>query len=124
MSPSGPSSVLAILRRTLRLQRRSAGAAVLIVATLAVALGANTAVLSVADALLLRAVPFADPGRLVAVHSSFPTIKLGGMNLSGPEALEFAQLTTAFAATGPYTFLGLVVQSATESELANGVQIS
>lgn len=124
MSPSSSSSLLATLRRTLRLQRRAAGATFLIVLTLALALGANTAVLSVADALLLRAVPFAEPARLVAVNTSFPTIKLGGMNLSGPEALEFAQLTTAFAATGPYTFVGLVVQSATEAELANGVQIS
>jgi putative ABC transport system permease protein len=124
MSPFGSSALLALFRRTLRLQRRSIGATALIVTTLALALGANTAVLSVADALLLRAVPFADPERLVAVNSSFPTMKLGGMNLSGPEALEFAQLTRAFASTGPYTFTGLVVQGGGEAELASGVQIS
>lgn len=123
MSPSN-RLVPAWLRRLLRLQRRGVGATALIVLTLALALGANTAVFSVADALLLRAVPFRQADRLIAVTTAFPGIKLTGMNLSGPEALEFEQLTRAFAATGPLTFVGLVVQAATEAELASGVRIS
>jgi hypothetical protein len=81
-------------------------------------------VLSVADALLLRAVPFRDSGGLVAVTSGFPSIRLTGMGLSGPEALELQELTRVFAAIGPYTFIGLTVQGASESEQANGLQIS
>src|SRR5688572_11807089 len=122
MSPS--SVVPPLLRRALRLQRKNANQSALIVLTLALALGANSSVLTVADALLLRAVPFNDPDRLVSVTSAFPSIKLTTMNLSGPEALEFQQLTRAFSVSGPFAFTGLVIQSASEAELANGVRIS
>jgi predicted permease len=122
MSPTGWP--LPTIRTILRRQRRSAGSSALIVTTLALALGASTAVFSVADALLLRAVPFREADQLVAITSAFPSIKLTGMNLSGPEAIEFAQLTRTFSASGPYAFAGLVVQGATEAELANGVEVS
>src|SRR5918993_82600 len=112
MSPSIPG-LPAVIQRVLRLQRQSAWSTALIVLTLALALGANTAVLGVADALLLRAVPFRDAGRLVAVSSGFPSIRLTGMGLSGPEALELQELTRVFAAVGPYTFIGLTVQGPT-----------
>ena len=66
----------ALFRRVVRQQRRSAGATALIVITLTLALGANTAMFSIADALLLRAVPFPAPEQLVAVTSAFPSIRL------------------------------------------------
>ena len=123
MSPS-ITGVAGSIRRLLRQQRRAAGATLLIILTLALALGANTAMFSVADALLVRAVPFRDAGQLVAVTVAFPGIKLTGMNLSGPEALEFSRLTSVFSASGAYSFTGLVVQGGSDAELANGVQIS
>ena len=116
--------VPARLRQVIRQQRRSAGATALIVITLTLALGANTAMFSIADALLLRAVPFPAPEQLVAVTSAFPSIRLAAMNLAGPEAVELQALTRTFTTSGPYTFVGLVVQGASEAELANGIQIS
>jgi predicted permease len=116
MSPS--------VKRLVRQQHRSAGATALIVLTLALALGANAAVLSVADALLLRAVPFVAADRLVAITTAFPGIRLTGMGLSGPESLELGDLTRAFSAAGPYAFTGLVVQGGTEAELASGMIVS
>lgn len=119
-----PSACLSVLRHGLRQQRRSPGAGLLIVATLALALGANTTMFSVADALLIRAVPFRNAGQLVAITSEFPAIRLAGMNLSGPEAAELRQLTSSFAAVGPYTFVGLAVEGRIDAELAEGIQIS
>jgi putative ABC transport system permease protein len=55
------------LRYTLRgLARRPAFAAVTIV-TLAIGIGANTAIYSAVDALLLRSLPFPEPGRLLDI---------------------------------------------------------
>lgn len=47
-----------------RLLRRSPGYALTVVGTLALCIGANTAVFSVADGVLFRALPFAEPERL------------------------------------------------------------
>ena len=53
------------------LRRRPLFAAA-VVGTLALGIGANTAIFTVVHAVLLRALPFDDAGRLVAVHSKEP----------------------------------------------------
>jgi predicted permease len=52
------------LRFAARLLRRSPGYALTAIATLALCIGVNTAVFSVADGVLFRALPFAEPERL------------------------------------------------------------
>jgi len=56
------------LRYTFRSLRRNPGFAVTAIVTLAVGIGANTAVFSVADALIFRPLPYRDPGGLVTVE--------------------------------------------------------
>lgn len=56
-----------LLRHTLRGLRRSPGYALVTIATLCVAIGANTAMFGVLHAVLLRELPYAEPARLVEV---------------------------------------------------------
>ena len=56
------------LRLTVRSLRKSWGFTLLAVASLAIGLGANTALFSLVDALLLRSLPVADPARLVLIQ--------------------------------------------------------
>lgn len=58
------------LRFALRQLRRSPGFAAVVLATLGLAIGANTAVYSVLDAVLFRGVPYPEPDRLAALRAT------------------------------------------------------
>jgi putative ABC transport system permease protein len=62
------------LRFAFRLLRRRPAFAALAVVTTALGIGAATAVFSIVDGVLLRPLPFADPGRLVTVWLAQPSL--------------------------------------------------
>ncbi|MEP6494281.1 MAG: ABC transporter permease [bacterium] len=64
------------LRYALRTFRRSAGLTIVIVASLAIGIGANTAVFSVVNALLLKPLPYPDPDRLTVLWLRSPGINI------------------------------------------------
>jgi putative ABC transport system permease protein len=62
------------LKFAARMLHRNAGFSLLIVGMLSLALGANTALFSFADAILFRPLPFANPERLVQVKGTVSTL--------------------------------------------------
>src|ERR1700730_5399955 len=84
------------LRYALRAIRRSPGFSAIAVATLGLGIGANTAIFSVVDGILIRPLGYGDESRLVAIHEIVP--KLGGPSPLVPvNALHFLEWRSARA---------------------------
>src|SRR5882724_470451 len=86
------------LRFGFRLLLKYPRVAVWAILSLALGVGANTAIFSLVDGLLLRPLPVADPGRLVAVYGTDPTsANLAFYPLSYPNFLDLRDGSDAFS---------------------------
>jgi len=84
------------LRYTFRMLRRSPGFTAVAVLTLALGIGANTAVFSVVDTVLLRPLPYPDSERLVQMWSTKANTNRWGIWTAYPRFLDWRRLATRF----------------------------
>ena len=82
------------VRYGLRMLRKNAGFTIAAVITLALGIGANTALFSVVNGVLLNPLPFHDPDQLVALSESKPNFAQG--SISYPNFLDWQRTTTLF----------------------------
>ena len=89
------------LRFGLRTLLKKPGFAVLAILTLALGIGANTAIFSVVNAVLLKPLPYPDADQLVMIYGGFPTLNQNRMAVSVPEFVDYRQ-ANSFAAVGAF----------------------
>ncbi len=99
-------SVAADTRLAFRHFRRAPLFATIIVATLAIGIGANSAIFSTVYAVLIKPLPYHEPDRLVAIWSNATKLDDGNYPVSPANFLAFAGENTAFSQVeGMYSFL-------------------
>src|SRR5258706_15454948 len=70
------------LRHVVRRLRRAPMFTLVTVATLAIAIGANTAIFSVLDGVLLKPLPYSNPDELVGVWHTAPGVNIKDLNVA------------------------------------------
>ncbi len=95
-------TLLRELRYGLRTLTKSPGFSAIAVLTLALGMGASTAIFSVVDALLLRALPYPNPEKIMRVWEQVPNGHR--INLSDPNFDDFRAQNRAFADLAAYEY--------------------
>src|SRR5947209_14355285 len=72
------------------------------VVVLALGIGANTAIFSVVDAVLLRPLPYPDPDRLVSMTNVWRKTGLRGGTVSAPDFHDWHDQATSFTGMAAY----------------------
>ena len=105
-------------RYALRTLRASPGFAATAVLSLALGIGANTAIFSILNAVMLRSLPVADPGQLVEVQSQHDSF------LTNPIWEQVRDHQQAFSGALAYSGTRFDLASGGESHFAQGLWVS
>src|SRR5256885_296067 len=118
---------LADLRFGVRMLRKSPGFALTTIAVLALGIGANAAVFSVVDAVLLRSLPLRDPERVVMLWEKNPALG-GSIGERVPSAytnfLEWQRQATQFEGIAGFEDANFNLTSGPEPERIEGARAS
>jgi predicted permease len=116
------------LRYTVRALFKNPGLALAATVCLALGIGANTAIYSVVNAVVLRPLPFKDSERLARIYTEFPTYgSSGGFHkfwMSTPELLDLRRLTSSWASLDAYTISGVNLSGGAEPVRVTGASIT
>src|SRR5262245_40141430 len=115
------------LRYTFRTLRRDAGFATFAILIAGLGIGASATVFSVVNALILRPLPFQDPGRLVWIDNRDMS-GLSGQTTQVGHMLDLRERTESLSAIGGYfAFYGVgdnLLSGTGEPERLSGVPVS
>jgi predicted permease len=85
------------LRYGMRMLTKSPGFTAAVVITLALGIGANAAIFTVVNAVLLRPLPYRNPDRLVRITSDLQKLGQHDVGVSVPELFDLQKRTSVFA---------------------------
>src|SRR5262249_6665475 len=84
------------LRFGLRMLRKNPGLSLVAILTLALGIGANTAIFSVVNAILLRPLPYAEPEQLAQIYEANAQLNLARFDFSLPNFVDHRDQQTSF----------------------------
>ena len=91
------------LRHAARGLVRTPGFTLVTILTLALGIGANTAIFSIVNGVILRPLGYPQPEQLVFLTTRFPNMGFDQFWVSPPEFFEFREINQSFASVGAFT---------------------
>jgi putative ABC transport system permease protein len=110
------------LKFVLRQLRKSPGFSITAVLMLAFGIGATTAIFSIVDGILLRPLPFPDPGRVMVLADDLQGV--GIMGVTVPDIRAYSRDTKAFDGLGGYAFARYELSGSSEAAQINGARMT
>ena len=110
------------VRYGIRVLRKSPNFTTVAVLTLALGVGANTALFSVVNGVLLNALPFPQPAQLIALHESKPNFEHG--SISYPNFFDWQRLNHTFSSIAVFRDYAFSLTGAGEAEKVSAEFVS
>ncbi len=123
--PTNMSSFTADLRHSIRLMIKSPGFTGIAVAALALGIGANTAIFSVVNAVLLQPLPYPEPDRILRIQRVYKSGDISP-STSIPKFMAWKKNNQTFEALALYDFAGpgLNLGAGDRPEQVKGIHVS
>jgi putative ABC transport system permease protein len=116
--------MIADFRFALRMLGKTPGFALIAILTLALGIGANSAIFSVINAVLLHPLPFPKPNQLVAVWSKVANDNLEKQTESVPNYVDLRDQSQTLSALAAFTRSGGVLNGTEEARQLHGVAVT
>jgi putative ABC transport system permease protein len=116
-------SLLKDVRYAARRLRHSPAFTLIVVITLALGIGANSAIFSVINTVLLAPLPYRDPGRLVTIYHNYPSLKLEAP-VSIPGFRDYRDRTRSFNGVAVEAGWNVNLTGVAEPQRLGGTRVS
>ncbi len=117
-------SLVQDLRYGWRMLAKNPGFAAIAVLTLAIGIGASTAIFSVVDTVLLQPLPYQEPNRLVLVTETLPDMTTDELGVSAGEYQDYRDRNHSLAQIGAYESAGFNLTGAGQPLRINAASVS
>jgi len=112
------------LKYALRRLAHTPGFTIATLITLALGIGANTAIFSVINTVLLKPLPFHDPDRLIGVWQTAPGVNIKDLNASIADYVTYREDSTAFADVALWNGRSVTVTEFADPERVDGIGLT
>src|SRR5207249_2736577 len=112
------------LRYGIRMLAKNPGFTAVAVVTLALGIGANTAIFSVVNAILLRPLPYREAERLVTIWETEPSSPGNLFPCTGPDFADWRKQNKVFENIGAATTSGAALTGVSEPLQLEGWEVS
>jgi putative ABC transport system permease protein len=117
-------TLLKDLRYGLRSLLKQPAFTLVAVGTLALAIGGNSAMFTVVNAVLLRPLPYPEPDRIVTLEGINPTRGITQSNVSVPDFADWQSQNQVFEQMAGFVTGGLVLNNGDETERVRGAWVT